>query len=107
MNDNSVLYRNPFYRERNDVIFPIANQRTIVLWKNYYFRWNPTFKKQVSIILKCDLMNYKVTIFNLILFQDLVNEKCQQLLLMKEQLQKYLAERKQEQLMRTVSNIKV
>lgn len=42
---------NPLYSEQtaNHVILPLASPRRIEFWSNYYCRWNPNLKPQVSI----------------------------------------------------------
>lgn len=44
-------YMNPLYSEQtaNHVILPLASPRRLEFWTNYYCRWNPGLKPQVSV----------------------------------------------------------
>lgn len=51
VNSNLYDFINPLYSEQtmNHVIFPLASPRRLDFWSNYYCRWNPNLKPQVSI----------------------------------------------------------
>lgn len=49
INSNKDEFTNPFYaRESNRVIYPVTSVRHLELWVNYYIRWNPRIRQQVS-----------------------------------------------------------
>lgn len=49
INSNKEKFKNPFYTKEIDrVLYPVASMRHLELWVNYYIRWNPRIKQQVS-----------------------------------------------------------
>lgn len=65
INSAKSKYINPFYtKELNRALYPVASMRHLELWVNYYIRWNPRIRQQVSnykrrgkVILKVSLTN--------------------------------------------------
>uniref|UniRef100_A0A6G1SAR2 phosphatidylinositol-3,5-bisphosphate 3-phosphatase n=1 Tax=Aceria tosichella TaxID=561515 RepID=A0A6G1SAR2_9ACAR len=51
INSSPYDYINPLYSEQtiNHVIMPLASPRRLEFWTNYFCRWNPNLKPQVSI----------------------------------------------------------
>lgn len=49
INSEKSKYTNPFYtKELNRALYPVASMRHLELWVNYYIRWNPRIRQQVS-----------------------------------------------------------
>lgn len=53
INSEKSKYTNPFYsKELNRALYPVASMRHLELWVNYYIRWNPRIRQQVSKLSK-------------------------------------------------------
>lgn len=51
INSAKSAYTNPFYtKELNRALYPVASMRHLELWVNYYIRWNPRIRQQVSLV---------------------------------------------------------
>lgn len=49
INSDKSKYTNAFYsKELNRALYPVASMRHLELWVNYYIRWNPRIRQQVS-----------------------------------------------------------
>lgn len=83
MNSSIDLYKNPLYHPQLHVLEPIVSMRYIKLWKGLYCRWNPSMR-----------------------VQDPIYQRTQELLVLKEQLDKSSEECRNElkaRMPRTVS----
>lgn len=53
INSEKSKYTNPFYsKDLNRALYPVASMRHLELWVNYYIRWNPRIRQQVSKLSK-------------------------------------------------------
>lgn len=77
INTNIQKFMNPLYSTNSNqhVLFPVASLKKMLLWTSYYCRWNPFLNTTV---------------------QETVSERCEEMLLMKKELQKHIDELSKE-----------
>lgn len=46
--ENPTRYTNPLYRKTDDVLYPSANLKHVVLWRGMFFRWDPEHRPHLA-----------------------------------------------------------